>query len=859
MKKLKIRVKKPWIGYSGTPVQQNYAEELDHGYLLWDIKGKSDWDVGFKKLPNPKPYVTIPWNGDVDELISSAAVYPDGSRFRVRSSQQLGQKDIKKISELLRSRKSATEVTFKSDYMFDKSIVKTEDSTLEKTDLRNPEKLLKLVKDYHKSSSHSEDLWTQSFEHIKRCLSTVITGEDTARNSKWSLRYLGFDNMFSYGEGNVINFDGLNGIVGIFGPNRAGKSSIIGTLMYSLFNATDRGPMKNIHICNVRKQYCSSRAVINHSGTDYVIERQTTKSENKRGVVSAATALNVFRIRDDGAADDLAGEQRVDTEKVIKMLIGNQEDFLMTSLSAQGETSQFISQGSTRRRAVLSRFLDLDIFDKMYEISNKDLNLLKAQLKNFPDKDWVALSKKLDEEIIVCRKKLEEISSEIEENRHSLSCSQFELSKHKDAQPVTPSQVAAHRERTTSMKKRIETARDSIDSLSSEIDAHEKKLGTIGDVKRENDISQLRARFAAQRELESSLLSLRHLYDKEVSRLEQQKKSLKILDEVPCGDDYPTCKFIKDAHSNKEKLQGQSDEVRLISEKLSVAEESFASLKHEDVQKRIEKVEKLVELEARLTVELSKKKSEKTLLESQLESSAKDLATAEDKLNELENALKNEENAEVVSLRSKIENILKHISELDSNKIEAATRLGKLSASVEKLHEERSARDEILDGMKALEIVSSAFSKKGLPLIITRSQLPIVNAEIARVLHGIVDFSIELENDEDSDSTEIYINYGDSRRVIELCSGMEKTIASLAVRVAMINTSSLPRPDIFIIDEGFGTLDDAAVEACNRMLVSLKKYFRVIVVITHVDGIKDVVDHVIEITKSEKDTKVFYE
>jgi exonuclease SbcC len=143
-------------------------------------------------------------------------------------------------------------------------------------------------------------------------------------------------------------------------------------------------------------------------------------------------------------------------------------------------------------------------------------------------------------------------------------------------------------------------------------------------------------------------------------------------------------------------------------------------------------------------------------------------------------------------------------------------------------------------------------------LIITKSQLPLINAEISKILHGIVDFTIELENDESSDSSEIYINYGDSRRVIELCSGMEKTIASLAIRVAMINVSTLPRPDIFIVDEGFGTLDDASVEACNRLLISLKKYFRVIIVITHVDGVKDVVDHVLEITRNEKDSKVVF-
>jgi DNA repair exonuclease SbcCD ATPase subunit len=63
---------------------------------------------------------------------------------------------------------------------------------------------------------------------------------------------------------------------------------------------------------------------------------------------------------------------------------------------------------------------------------------------------------------------------------------------------------------------------------------------------------------------------------------------------------------------------------------------------------------------------------------------------------------------------------------------------------------------------------------------------------------------------------------------------------------------------MFIIDEGFGTLDESGVEACNRMLASLKKYFRIVLVITHVDGIKDMADHIIEITKKEKDSSVVF-
>ena len=850
--------KKPWISYPGTPIQQNYAEDLNHGYLLWEIESIDDWNVEFKKLPNPKPYVTLQWNGTAEDLISSASQHPDGSRFRIRSTDALGQKDFKAISDVLKGRKQATEITFKSDFVVDKSVVKTGTATLGKADLRNPDVLLKLIKDYYSTAQITQHEWDTVADNVKSYLSTVTATEETTRNSKWSLRYLEFDNMFAYGPGNAINFDKLNGIVGVFGPNRIGKSSIVGTLMYSLFNATDRGPMKNIHICNIRKPYCSSKAIINHDGTDYVIERQTTKSESKKGVWSATTALNVFRIRDDGEADDLAGEQRTDTEKVIRSLIGNQEDFMMTSLSAQGETNQFISQGSTKRRAVLSRFLDLDIFDRMHEIANKELSGLKSQLKSYPDRDWESILEQEKLSIDSASNEIENIINKIKEKQLKLSELQHELAKHKDVTPVTKAQVESFAKQVATLEQKCKSCSEEISRLESEIEEHNKKLETIKEVKSENDILILRARDAAYKSLESSLASLKHVYEKENTQLLQYKKSLKILDEVPCGDDYPTCKFIKDAHINKGKLEDQEAKTKLAQEKLAEAEAAFVELEKENIPARLEKMERLLELESKMLLEVSRKETELAKVKSSCGAQSTDLTAAKERLALLEEALKNEENAEAVSIKSNIDEISKAIDDLTTEKLETATKKGRLTATLEKLKEEKSLRDALLEKMKVHELVTTAFSKKGIPLIITKSQLPLINAEIAKILHGIVDFTIELENDEGSDSSEIYINYGDSRRVIELCSGMEKTISALAIRVAMINVSSLPKPDIFIMDEGFGTLDDAAVEACNRLLTSLKRYFRVVVVITHVDGIKDIADYMLEITKNEKDSKVTY-
>ena len=131
------------------------------------------------------------------------------------------------------------------------------------------------------------------------------------------------------------------------------------------------------------------------------------------------------------------------------------------------------------------------------------------------------------------------------------------------------------------------------------------------------------------------------------------------------------------------------------------------------------------------------------------------------------------------------------------------------------------------------------------------------------VLEGSVPFPVgsskahgHFDMDGDNNIEDVYINYGDSRRIIELASGMEKMMASLAIRVALINVSTLSKTTTLMIDEGFGSLDATNLEACNRLLISLKKWFKNIIVISHVDVIKDCVDNTLDITKVGKDSHV---
>lgn len=851
-------VKKPWISYPGTSLQQNYAEDLDHGYLLWNIETQGKWDVSFKKLPNPKPYVTIQWNGSQNDFLKEVTKYPKQSRFRIKSQLELSQDDVSFLNETLKNSFAATEVTFKSEYRAESEKIKAGSSTIAKSDLTSSDVIIDLIKTYCKENCNVDVDWESMTNQIKKYLSAVSSSDDSSRGSKWSLRHLKWDNTFAYGEDNEIDFSKLNGIVGIFGSNRIGKSSIVGTLMYSLFNTTDRGSLKNLHVCNIRKPYCYARAIFDHNGKIYIAERQTTKSINKKGVTNASTSLNFYMMRDDGEVDDLCDDVRTGTEKLIRNLVGTSEDFSLTALSAQGDINAFIYQGSTRRRATLSRFLGLDIFDKMYDMSSKDLNLYKAQLKSFPDRNWDELQTNHDLMIDQLSKKIDELVLSSHEAQNEVSNLKTDLSFHKGYKSVTSFDVQLQEQKVKNLKIDCNDSCKKIDVLNDEITSLKEKLEVVENVESSDDLDSLKKRLSTIDSLEKSLLDLQHTHDKDLTLLKSQQKSLKILDEVPCGDEYPTCKFIKDAHQNKEKVNTQSEKVESTLKKLNDLNDVLKNLEKDSLLSKISKLEKASSLSTKLHLEISRKETEIEKIRSNCDSLTIALKEATLKLNDLQEALKNDENSEVVSLRTKIENLSKSIREWDEERMTLATQRGKLMSELEKLGAEKASRNKLLQTMKTYEIISGAFSKKGIPLIITRSQLPVINSEISKILHGIVDFSVELENDDESDASEIYINYGDSRRIIELCSGMEKTIASIALRVALVNISSMSKPDIFIIDEGFGTLDDAGVEACNRLLTSLKKHFKIVLVITHVDGIKDVADHVLEITKNEKDSRINY-
>lgn len=850
---------KPWIAYPGTPVCQNYAEgNQTHGYLIWDIDDDGNvTNVISRELIQPHPFTTVDWEGDIQKFKEQISTCIDGSRFRVRSSQYMSHEDVQKVTEALK-KKNALELVFKSDHIKTKDVFSAGGLEMMRDDLRNIEVQMLLLRDFYQDSIIENTEWDQISELVSKYLLQVTQTEESPRHTIWKLKSLEFDNLFTYGKDNKINFEKLSGVVGIFGQNATGKSSIVGTIMYGLFNSTDRGPIKNLHIVNARKMFGEARVKFGLDSADYLITRETSKTDTRKGETIAATSLNVERI-EDGEKNLLNGEARPDTEKVIRKLIGTQDDFLLTSMSTQGDLNRFINEGSSFRKLILTKFLDLDIFEKMHDAAKKDVNSISAILKSMVAKNWAEEKKSL----AVKQKGYEEflirVDSRIEQMRIDVHDLQVKVALLKNVIPVSQDELDMAKKRISHLDEQVKKFFELEFQLQVQRDKMLEALTKIRGDLSQYDIQSLEKLRESGTALGQALMSAAHQLETTKEKNSAIKKSVKKLEVVPCGDKFPTCMFIKDSHIDREKLQSSEQEIAVNLQLFNAATSALHEWGRQDVASQISKHGTLIKQEMLSVKNLSDIELKLQSTTNALKEHGNRLQTEIDKLYELEIAFKKTENAELTSVQTSIKTMQDEIKKFDRMKMEAASGKGKVDSEFVKLIKHEEEWNRLISEQRLFELVANAFSKRGIPTKIINSQLPAINSAIAEILHGVVEYTIEMVADEESNAMEIFLNYGDSKRIIELASGMEKMFAAMAIRVALYSVTSLPKTDMFIIDEGFGVLDASNVEACNRLLTSLKKYFKTILVITHVDAIKDVADSIIEISKNEKDSKVYVE
>ena len=552
--------------------------------------------------------------------------------------------------------------------------------------------------------------------------------------------------------------------------------------------------------------------------------------------------------------EDLTEEQRRETEKILRQKIGTSEEFLMTSLASQGEINSFIKEKAAARKNILSNFLDLEIFDKINEMAKKDSGKLRAQISVLSSENWEkkydeCLSK-IDDHLLTkvsCENKINEFKNNVKQLRNSINSdtkyiSQTELNKKLHIIEKTQCDIV-----NLENKKEI-----LIDSISDQTD----KIKKIEQFLVNFDLVKIKKKRDSKRKIKQTLLELKGSLRFERKELDNISKSVKILDQVPCGDTFPTCKFIKNSHKNKLRLEKQEEKVTFISVKVDDIQEALAGLT-EDFEGQIEKFNQVLNRKSKMVDEISDQKIDIERLTQHNKSLKREFTMAKSEYENILAQFNSQNTSSFKEIHDRIETLEKELKSISSQRDMALSHIASWRAKRDLYKKNNETYKSINQELRIFDMLIRATSKRGIPVQLLYSLLPKINAEISIILQGVVGFTIELEADLDSNAMDIYINYGDSRRIVELASGMEKMMASLAIRVALINVSTLPKTNMLIIDEGFGALDETNLEACSKLLKTFKKWFKNIIIISHIDAIKDIVDNNIEIMKTGVDSHVY--
>ena len=845
------------IWYSGSTIPQNFGETQQKGFLFWEIKDKKNFDVKFHPIKHVHPYVTLDWHSDLDTLMQEARQLKENSRVRIRATERLPYALARKISKKMRSDCGASDVVFKYDTANKEMPVSNEIKSIAKSGTLDDRTIKKLLRTYNGDSERNEEFWTEIDTQVDQALSNSLKAMQ--HGNRWSIKKMEFDNTFGYGKDNVIDFTKLNGIIGLFGRNRAGKSSIPGTLTYGLYNKNDRGIVSNLHVVNARADYCQAAVTFSVNDDLYRTERQSVKCMS-RGSETVMTQLNLYSVDDDGAiVKDMSGEQRRETEKELTKLIGTSDDFLLTSFASQGGMNSFINLGGSERRKTICRFLGLDVFSELNKIFRDASLETKAKMKTFKGKDYEKEREKLLETVRDYRSQRDECRVNLDKCTEDL---QNELSI---LQNLT-AQVSADVDDIPTIEKNIDSCKNRIAELESEIKVTENKINKAKKIISGAESALDESEYLGLNKLVegyNEIISKKTSCENDLERIDNKIYLLtKKIDLLRTHEYDPDCsfccnnEFVKEANIAKSELPNVENDRRIVISKIDECSEKFDKDEYDRARNYVDNFDKRKSKVTELKLKLSK-------IELEREKSLSELNTQKQLLLDLNASLAIAEKAADPVLVQSIETIKARVVDMEEQRdnfqsqlSKLATKIGVYQEKLDNLDQEKKQYNKILIDWSVYEFLLAATSWKGIPAAILQSMVPAINEELGSILQEAVGFTIELEIDDSK--TEMYINYGDSRRPIECGSGMEKMVSSLALRVALTNISSLSKSDMLIIDEGFGSLDSANIEAVTGLLQKLRNWYRLIVLISHVDLVKDCVDDIIEITSYDKNAKVVY-
>jgi len=520
------------------------------------------------------------------------------------------------------------------------------------------------------------------------------------------------------------------------------------------------------------------------------------------------------------------------TNKAIAETFGSFENFTLTTLSIQNNYFSFVRSTNTQRKDVVMENLGLGLFASLFELSkskiketNAIINALgdtKPLLTNLQNhKDEIAKIKEDDKSQKEMAEKSSDILKTIDGKIKTLS---------NEIKPINciiidEKTIKSELEQYSKEMTKLEQEREKVDKAGSLLSKQITKSAV--------DIQKLLK--ACQEQVNKIDIEV----GISMSAIKKHEQITKKYGEINCKDN--SCILLikykeeaGDVEGLAEKIATQLGEKNKYLKMIERLEEEIGLIKtlegltrsSSDIENKIVNIQLRTTNKHQLLEEYNKNKS---IIEEN-----KKIQVVIDGLN-----LKRSKIIEIYSMaKAKIEANKKL-------KIEHERQIENINLQIEQLFEMRRKAN-------ALIVYRDIMSQNALPNTILNNYISILEGEVNRILGTSLGLSVKvsLSLKDGNKRSELDISFKNTKNEwhpIEAASGAEEMLLSLAIRVALINITSISRCNMLVLDEGAGNLDQNNIVGFSKILKIISKMFKAVIIISHLEEVKTFPDKIFTI------------
>lgn len=694
------------------------------------------------------------------------------------------------------------------------------------------------------------------FEEILKIdsqINSLIDYDSYEKSRRYSIKWVKWDNFLSYGDDNFFDFTKLKGLVLLNGQpaNESGKSTFAYDLLhFLLFGKTQSekaATMENL-FNNYRPETTkvAVEGCITIDGNDYIIKRILTRPSMDKKTRKITSKVEFFKVNSDNSLETLSDgmnlqeESTVKTTKVIKEALGNESDFDRIISANSKDLDSLISMKETERGRLLSRWIGLSVLEDKDKLARDKWNKEVSKKRYCDLYDKSTLENEIDEK----RKKIKETEELIK--TESKRKSDAEGKKEREEKVINDLLALKKPVDNDLLKVDFNTVKSGLEMLkekglgvSAKVDILKKRMDEMGEIEfSEEEYSQLRK----ESEKITGLISS---HTAEVKNLNRLNESLSKAEFCPtCGRKFDNVDNTGKITENQEKIKTLTSEIAKLSERKGSVAEKMANI--EQLRKSKAEKDKLFLSISALNTELAQLRI--------------DYQEKKNLLNRLQtNKEKIEENNKIeTSIKVAQENI-KAETKVINETISIITRLTSLCESDAKSILEKKSIISHIEEERKIErnwkIYLQLIGKDGITKLVLKKTLPIINNELNRLLNDVSDFNMKIEINDKND-VDFWLLRDGVKTKLSAASGLERTEASLALRVVLGQMSNLSKPPFILLDEILGTVSKESYDKMKTLYDKITGFYDFILHITHISDITDWHNQVITVIKENNISRI---